>query len=293
MTVRWAIIPFSLMLTCCGRLEFADAPDVGVVCDDWEAGEWSIDPSLRFGDYAPMFYDDPELEAYLLTYGMDRGGGWDRYAGTDFYYSQSTLGGEEWNAPIAVSPYAKALSAFEAIATSFNGWETFVPGHALTDFEYYDNALKWFAGYVHQNTAPVYMDCGDAGFTAVAQRISNKGWRITYFGDYFLLKHFMRASISVHEVVHVEGPGHDCGNYDCDWGWNAYSVQAMWLVAYANEYEDGTSIQNQALKSADAMIKHIENGTTWTARSLLETLRLHGVEHYITKVPHYQPSLAD
>jgi hypothetical protein len=290
MTCRWLIVPFSLMLTCCGALEFSDVPDEGPICEQLDAGEWELDISLAGGDFSPKFHDDPVLEEYLLSYGMAAGGGWDRFMGNDFEYVEFTWGGEPELLPFAVSPYARALVSFETIATSFNGWQDFDPRHDLNDFEYHDNALKWFAAYIHQGTAAVHMDCGYLSKTATAERRGPRGWRITYFGRYFGLKDYERAAISLHEVVHVRGSKHRCGNSDCSWGWNAYSVEALWLVALANEYNDGTDLQQRILDRANKRLTtKIANGTTWTAEALLATLRLHGVEHFIRVAPTYEP----
>ena len=76
----------------------------GPLCDKGASGDWSpavMRPELDHVDYA-KWIDDPELEAQLLTYGMDEQ--WERLSGSDV--------NEEG---IVVSPYGKTLNAYELI----------------------------------------------------------------------------------------------------------------------------------------------------------------------------------
>ena len=220
----------------------------GPMCDALQERRWTLAPSPAL-DASPMWALDPELEAYLEGYGMHMSGTWAPFSGNDFF---------EAPVPMSLSPRAKMLSAYELIATSFEGWETFNPRHPLHDFEYYDTALKWFAGFVHQKTYRIDMVCGDHPDGKRATTWWERGPRpdkaTIMYPPAMEWDTVRRAALVVHEVYHAATRiKHVQGSKDREFmRGGAWTAEALYHAAifYAPEHPRVTMLHRMRAQTA-------------------------------------------
>jgi hypothetical protein len=196
----------------------------GPLCDKAASGDWSpsvMRPELDHVDQA-KWTDDPELEAQLLTYGMDDQ--WEHLSGSDVNEDG-----------IVVSPYGKTVNAYELIVMT--------PG------------LEGWGDYVRQHSYAVHGSCGQMKPGVVAHTYSGRsGYRTDVFEMFYDRDVVSRAGFLIHEVGHAAGLPCHVGEQDRSWeDGGAYRLQLEFLAAVY--YASGvTALHKAAAKSEFAWI---------------------------------------
>jgi len=208
---------FLTLGTGCG----GDLPEYfGPLCDKGESGDWSpavMRPELDHIDYA-NWMDDPELEAQLVTYGMDDQ--WEHLSGSDVNEDG-----------IVVSPYGKTLNAYELIVMT--------PG------------LEGWGDYVRQHTYAVHGSCGQMKPGVVAHTYSGRsGHRTDVFEMFYDRDVVSPAGFLIHEIGHAAGLTCHVGEQDRSWeDGGAYRLQLEFLAAVY--HAEGLSESHKAAAKAE------------------------------------------